>query len=207
MAGADAVNDYELLELVLFRAIPQRDVKPLAKDLIARFGSFPEVISAPAARLAETKGIGEAAITELKVVHAAASRLARGQVKKRTVLSSWASVIDYCRTTMAFADKEQFRVLFLDKRNQLILDEVQQVGTIDHTPVYPREVVKRALELSATALILVHNHPTPSHGVTSTAIPAGLWCTKIRAPDAGARDTSPILRTASSAYQRKNSAE
>jgi DNA repair protein RadC len=148
---------------VLFRAIPQRDVKPLAKDLIARFGSFPEVISAPAARLAETKGIGEAAITELKVVHAAASRLARGQVKKRTVLSSWASVIDYCRTAMAFADKEQFRVLFLDKRNQLIPDEVQQVGTIDHTPVYPREVVKRALELSATALILVHNHPTPSH--------------------------------------------
>ena len=167
VAGADAVNDYELLELVLFRAIPQRDVEPLAKDLIARFGSFPEVISAPAARLAETKGIGEAAITELKVVHAAASRLARGQVKKRTVRSSWASFIDYCRTTMAFADKEQFRVLFLDKRNQLILDEVQQVGTIDHTPVYPREVVKRALELSATALILVHNHPsgdpTPSH--------------------------------------------
>jgi DNA repair protein RadC len=140
-------------------------VKPLAKDLSARFGACPEGISAPAARLAETKGIGEAAITELKVVHAAASRLARGQVKKRTVLSSWASVIDYCRTTMAFADKEQFRVLFLDKRNQLILDEVQQVGTIDHTPVYPR--VKRALELSATALILVHNHPsgdpTPSH--------------------------------------------
>jgi DNA repair protein RadC len=142
-------------------------VKPLAKDLIARFGSCPEVISAPAARLAETKGIGEAAITELKVVHAAASRLARGQVKKRPVLSSWTSVIDYCRTAMAFADKEQFRVLFLDKRSQLILDEVQQVGTIDHTPVYPREVVKRALELSATALILVHNHPsgdpTPSH--------------------------------------------
>ena len=166
-AGAESVSDYELLELVLFRAIPQRDVKPLAKDLIARFGSFPEVISAPAARLAETKGMGEAAITELKVVHAAASRLARGQVKKRPLLSSWASVIDYCRTAMAFADKEQFRVLFLDKRNQLILDEVQQVGTIDHTPVYPREVVKRALELSATALILVHNHPsgdpTPSH--------------------------------------------
>src|SRR5215813_6182623 len=155
-AGAEAVSDYELLELVLFRAIPQRDVKPLAKDLIARFGSFPEVISAPAARLAE-----------IKLVHAAASRLARGQVQKRPVLSSWSSVIDYCRTTMAFADKEQFRVLFLDKRNQLILDEVQQVGTIDHTPVYPREVVKRALELSATALILVHNHPsgdpTPSH--------------------------------------------
>jgi DNA repair protein RadC len=159
-AGAEAVTDYELLELLLFRAIPQRDVKPLAKDLIARFGSFPEVISAPAARLAEIKGIGDAAITELKLVHAAASRLARGQVQKRPVLSSWSSVIDYCRTTMAFADKEQFRVLFLDKRNRLIADEVQQVGTIDHTPVYPREVVKRALELSATALILVHNHPS-----------------------------------------------
>jgi DNA repair protein RadC len=166
-AGAESVSDYELLELVLFRAIPQRDVKPLAKDLIAKFGSFPEVISAPPARLAEIKGIGHAAITELKVVHAAASRLARGQVQKRPVLSSWSSVIDYCRTAMAFADKEQFRVLFLDKRNQLIVDELQQVGTVDHTPVYPREVVKRALELSATALILVHNHPsgdpTPSH--------------------------------------------
>jgi DNA repair protein RadC len=166
-AGADAVSDYELLELVLFRAVPRRDVKPLAKDLIAKFGSFPEVISAPAARLAEVKGVGAAAITELKIVHAAASRLARGQVHKRPVLSSWSNVIDYCRTTMAFAEKEQFRVLFLDKRNQLIVDEVQQVGTVDHTPVYPREVVKRALELSATALILVHNHPsgdpTPSH--------------------------------------------
>jgi DNA repair protein RadC len=165
--GPEAVNDYELLELVLFRAIPQRDVKPLAKGLIAKFGSFPEVLSAPPARLAEIKGIGDAAITELKIVQAAASRIARGQIQKRLVLSSWSSVIDYCRTAMAFADKEQFRVLFLDKRNQLIVDELQQVGTVDHTPVYPREVVKRALELSATALILVHNHPsgdpTPSH--------------------------------------------
>src|SRR6185437_408222 len=101
-----------------------------------------------------------AAITELKIIHAAASRLARGQVRKRPVLSSWSTVIDYCRTAMAFADKEQFRILFLDKRNQLIVDEVQQKGTVDHTPVYPREVVKRALELSATALILVHNHPS-----------------------------------------------
>src|SRR5512147_1590595 len=166
-AGAEALSDYELLELVLFRAIPRRDVKPLAKDLIAKFGSFPEVISALPARLAEVKGMGATAITELKVVHAAVARLARGQVQKRPVLSSWSNVIDYCRTTMAFAEKEQFRVLFLDKRNQLIVDEVQQTGTIDHTPVYPREVVKRALELSATALILVHNHPsgdpTPSH--------------------------------------------
>ena len=159
-AGADAVTDYELLELVLFRAIPQRDVKPLAKELIARFGSFAEVIAAPPARVAEIKGMGEAAITELKVVHAAASRLARGEVRKRPVLSSWGSVLDYCRMAQAFADKEQFRVLFLDKRNQLIADELQQTGTVDHTPVYPREVVKRALELSATALILVHNHPS-----------------------------------------------
>ena len=111
-------------------------------------------------RLAEVKGLGNAAITELKVLHAAASRLARGQVQKRPLLSSWSSVLDYCRTAQAFADKEQFRVLFLDKRNQLIADEVQQEGTVDHTPVYPREVVKRALELSATALILVHNHPS-----------------------------------------------
>jgi DNA repair protein RadC len=152
---------------VLFRAIPRRDVKPLAKTLIATFGSFPEVISAPPARLAEIKGLGAVAVTELKIVHAAAIRLARGQVRKRPVLSSWSSVIDYCRTIMAFAEKEQFRVLFLDKRNQLIVDELQQTGTVDHTPVYPREVVKRVLELSATALILVHNHPsgdpTPSH--------------------------------------------
>jgi DNA repair protein RadC len=159
-AGADAVSDYELLELVLFRAVPRRDVKPLAKILIAKFGSFAEVISAPVARLAEVKGLGDAAITELKVVQASANRLARGQVKQRPVLSSWSTVLDYCRTAMAFADKEQFRILFLDKRNQLIADEVLQTGTVDHTPVYPREVVKRALELSATAIILVHNHPS-----------------------------------------------
>jgi DNA repair protein RadC len=159
-AGADAVSDYELLELVLFRAIPQRDVKPLAKDLIARFGSFGEAIAAPRPRLLEIKGMGEAAVTELKIVHAAAQRLAKGELRKRPVLSSWGSVLDYCRTAMAFSDKEQFRLLFLDKRNQLIADELQQTGTVDHTPVYPREVVKRALELSATALILVHNHPS-----------------------------------------------
>jgi len=159
-AGADAVSDYELLELVLFRAIPQRDVKPLAKDLVAKFGSFGEVIAAPRKRLMEVKGVGEAVVDELKIVHAAANRLTRGQVTKRAVLSSWSSVLDYCHTAMAYADREQFRLLFLDKRNQLIADEVQQVGTVDHTPVYPREVVKRALELSATALILVHNHPS-----------------------------------------------
>ena len=159
-AGPDAVTEYELLELVLFRAIPRRDVKPLAKALIAKFGSFAEVVSATRPRLREIEGLGEAAIAEIKIVQAAANRLARGEVKKRTVLSSWSAVLDYCRTTMAFADKEQFRVLFLDKRNQVIADEVQQTGTVDHTPVYPREVVKRALELSATAVILVHNHPS-----------------------------------------------
>jgi len=159
-AGDDALSDYELLELVLFRALPRRDVKPLAKALIATFGSFAEVISAPVVRLAEIKGLGHAAITELKLVQAAAGRLVRGEVKKRPVLSSWSAVLDYCRTAQAFADREQFRVLFLDKRNQLIVDELQQVGTVDHTPVYPREVVKRALELSASAIILVHNHPS-----------------------------------------------
>ena len=166
-AGTDALSDYELLELLLFRAQPRRDMKPAAKALLEKFGSFAEVISAPAKRLAEVEGIGEASITELKIVQAAAARLLRGQVKKRPALSSWSAVLDYCRTAQAFADREQFRVLFLDKRNQLIADEVQQVGTVDHTPVYPREVVKRALELSATGMILVHNHPsgdpTPSH--------------------------------------------
>jgi DNA repair protein RadC len=159
-AGADALSDYELLEMVLFRALPRRDVKPLAKSLIVKFGSFAEAVHAPEARLREVSGLGDAAITEIKLIAAASSRVARGQLKQRTLLSSWGSVIEYCRTAMAFADKEQFRILFLDKRNQLIADELQQVGTVDHTPVYPREVVKRALELSATATILVHNHPS-----------------------------------------------
>src|SRR5215472_7907276 len=159
-AGAEALSDYELLELLLFRALPRRDVKPLAKTLLAKFGSFAEVIAAPEARLAEVKGLGGAGITELKIVQAAASRLLRGAIIKRPVLSSWSSVLDYCRTAQGFADREQFRVLFLDKRNQLIADEVQQTGTVDHTPVYPREVLRRALELSASAIILVHNHPS-----------------------------------------------
>ena len=159
-AGPDALSDYELLELVLSRAIPRRDVKPLAKDLVSRFGSFAEVIAAPRPLLLKEKGMGEATVTELKIVHAAAQRLAKGELRKRPVLSSWGHVLDYCRTAMAFSDKEEFRLLFLDKRNQLIADEVQQRGTVDHTPVYPREVVKRALELSATALILIHKHPS-----------------------------------------------
>jgi DNA repair protein RadC len=184
-AGAEALSDYELLELLLFRALPRRDVKPLAKLLLTTFGSFAETISASEARLSQVKGLGDSGVTELKIVQAAASRLLRGAVKKRPVLSSWSSVLDYCRTAQAFADREQFRVLFLDKRNQLIADEVQQVGTVDHTPVYPREVVKRALELSATAIILVHNHPsgdpTPSRAdiqmtqqIISVAQPLGI---------------------------------
>ena len=159
-AGAKALSDYELLELLLFRVIPRRDVKALAKTLLATFGSFAEVIAAPEARLAEVKGVGKAVVTEFKIVHAAANRMLQDQVKQRPVLSSSTSVLDYCRSSMAFADKEQFRILFLDKRNHLIADEVQQTGSVDHTPVYPREVIKRALELSATAIILVHNHPS-----------------------------------------------
>jgi DNA repair protein RadC len=156
----EALPDYELLELILFRAAPRRDTKPLAKALIARFGTFAEALNAPEELLREVPGIGESAITELKLVRAAALRLMRGEVLERPVLSSWAQVLDYCRASMGFASKEQFRILFLDKRNQIIADEVQQTGTVDHTPVYVREVVKRALELSATAIVLVHNHPS-----------------------------------------------
>ena len=159
-AGPDALSDYELLEMVLFTAQPRRDVKPLAKSLLKKFGSFAEAVHAPETLLREVDGMGEASINQLKLIAAAASRIAKGQLQQRTLLSSWNDVISYCRTSMAFADKEQFRILFLDKRNQLISDEVQQVGTVDHTPVYPREVIKRALELSATAIILVHNHPS-----------------------------------------------
>jgi DNA repair protein RadC len=160
-AGETALADYELLELLLFRAIARRDVKPLAKALIARFGSYAEVIAARPERLREIEGLGESAICELKLVEAAARRLARGSLlQKRTVLGSFMDVIDYCRTAMAYAEREEFRILFLDKRNALIADEVQGVGTVDHTPVYPREVVRRALELGSTALILAHNHPS-----------------------------------------------
>ncbi|WAC29003.1 MULTISPECIES: RadC family protein [unclassified Ancylobacter] len=166
-AGAEALADYEMLELVLFRAVPRADVKPLAKRLIERFGSFAEVITATPQRLREVKGVGEAIITEFKIVAASVERVTREGMRGRPVLSSWSAVLAHCRASMAFAEKEQFRILFLDKRNQLILDEVQQRGTVDHTPVYPREVVKRALELAASAVILVHNHPsgdpTPSN--------------------------------------------
>jgi DNA repair protein RadC len=159
-SGASALADYELLELLLFQVLPRRDAKPIAKHLLARFGSFSEVLAAEPARLMEVDGIGESAANHLKLVHAAAQRFAKDALPDKPVLSSWQSLVDYCRTAMAFEPREQFRILFLDKKNALIADEVQQVGTVDHTPVYPREVVKRALELSATALILVHNHPS-----------------------------------------------
>ncbi|MBM3608902.1 MAG: JAB domain-containing protein [Alphaproteobacteria bacterium] len=159
-SGDEGMADYELLELVLTRSIPRRDVKPLAKALIAHFGSFAEVLGARPERLREVAGIGEATAIDLKIVAAAGKRLARGEVASRKTLGSWKDVIEYCRAAMAFAEREEFRILFLDKRNGLIADEIQGTGTVDHTPVYPREVVRRALELSATALILVHNHPS-----------------------------------------------
>ena len=159
-AGAEALPDYELLELVLFSALPRRDTKSLAKRLIARFGSFAEVVTAPERRLKEVEGVGESVVTELKLVRAAALRMMRSEIMQRPTLSSWAQVLDYLRAAQGFEHREQFRVLFLDKKNHLIADELQQQGTIDHTPVYVREVVKRALELSATAIVLVHNHPS-----------------------------------------------
>src|SRR3712207_866925 len=140
--GGDPLPDYELLELILFRSIPRRDVKPIAKEILKRFGTFAEALAAPPQRLMEIDGVGESVVTDLKIVEAAARRMTRGAVVKRPVLSSWSAVLDYCRTAMAFAEKEQFRLLFLDKRNALIADQVQQSGTVDPTPVYPREVVK-----------------------------------------------------------------
>jgi DNA repair protein RadC len=159
-AGAAALADYELLELVLFRAIPRQDVKPLAKRLLAAFGDFNRVISAPPARLAQVAGAGPAVVQELKIVEAAAHRLAQARVLNRPALTSWTALMDYCRTAMAHRETEQFRILFLDRKNVLIADEEAGRGTVDHVPVYPREVVKRALELNASALILVHNHPS-----------------------------------------------
>lgn len=159
-SGGTALHDYELLELVLFRPLQRKDTKPLAKALIARFGSFSEVLNAPEERLAEVDGVGEAVITELKLIHAAALRMMREDVLDRPVLESWSQVLSYCRAAMGFQAREQFRILFLDKRNRIIADEVQQEGTVDHTPVYVREILKRALELSSTAIILVHNHPS-----------------------------------------------
>ena len=158
--GGAAVPDYELMELVLFRVNVRGDTKPLAKALVAEFGSFAAAINAPAARLREVKGVGDAIVTEFALLREAGVRLAREEIRDAPVLSSWNKVIDYCRSAMAHAEREQFRILFLDKKNVLIADEVQQEGTVDHTPVYVREVMKRALEVSATAIVLVHNHPS-----------------------------------------------
>jgi DNA repair protein RadC len=184
-SGASSLKDYELLELLLFRFVPRADTKPRAKALLDRFGTLAEVLGAPTHLLAEVKGIGPAVAFDLKLVAAAAERMLQTELKGRQVLASWSQVIDYCRTAMAFEPREQFRILFLDKKNALIADEVQQTGTVDHTPVYPREVVRRALELSATAVILVHNHPsgdpTPSRAdidmtrtIVETAKPLGI---------------------------------
>jgi DNA repair protein RadC len=184
-AGPEALADYELLELTLFQVIKRADTKPMAKTLIDKFGGFPEVLAAPEARLLEVDGVGEAVAHHLKVTYAAAQRFARDSLRKRPLLDSWSAVIAHCKAAMAYEPIEQFRILFLDRKNMLIADEVQQRGTVDHTPVYPREVVKRALELSATAIILVHNHPsgdpTPSRAdiemtrqVVDTATPLGI---------------------------------
>jgi DNA repair protein RadC len=158
--GADALPDYELLELVLYGAVPRRDTKELAKRLVKRFGSFAEVINASDTLLLEVDECTERVIAELRLVRAAALRMMRGQILEKPALDSWNKVLDYCKAAIAYEQNEQFRILFLDKRNRLIADEIQSQGTIDHTPVYVREVLKRGLELSATALVLVHNHPS-----------------------------------------------
>lgn len=183
--GDAALADYEILELLLFRLIPRRDTKPIAKALLTRFGTLGGVFGAPVSLLKEVKGVGDAVALELKLVASVAQRMLKSELTGKPVLSSWKSLIDYCHTAMAHEAREQFRLLFLDKRNALIADEVQGLGTVDHTPVYPREVVKRALELSATAVILVHNHPsgdpTPSRAdidmtktIIDTAKPLGI---------------------------------
>ena len=158
--GADAVPDYELLEMVLYRAMPRGDTKPLAKRLLQRFGDLNHVMAAPPARLKEVEGVGDRVVFELKLMEAVGHRMARAQVIGKPILASWDALLRYCQTAMAHRDLEQFRVLYLDRKNVLIADEAQADGTVDHVPVYPREVVKRALELNASALILVHNHPS-----------------------------------------------
>jgi len=158
--GPQAMPDYELLELILFRAIPRRDTKPLAKELLHKFGTFAGVLNAPQEQLKEVKGVGDAVITELKLIKASALRLMQSDLEEKTVLSSWKAMVRYVCAAMAYEPREQFRIIFLDKRNQIIADEVQSEGTIDHTPVYTREVVKRALEFGASSIILVHNHPS-----------------------------------------------
>ena len=159
-AGASALAEYELLELFLFRTVPRIDTKPLAKALLEKFGSLAGVLGAPAQRIAEVKGAGAAVAQDLKTVQAMLERASKGELKQRTVISSWSALVNYCRMAMAHEPREQFRVLFLDAKNQLIADEVMNEGTVDHAPVYPREIARRALEVSAAAVILVHNHPS-----------------------------------------------
>lgn len=169
--GGDALEDYELLELALQLVIPRRDTKALAKTLLREFGSFSGVFNASEHRLEKIKGLGPTSIAHLKVIQSVAARFGRDRIDAdKPILSSWSQLIDYCHSQMAFEIIEQFRILFLDKKNRLIADEVQQTGTVDHTPVYPREVIKRALELSATALILVHNHPSGDPAPSSADI-------------------------------------
>ena len=160
VGGAGAMPDYELLELILFRSLPRCDVKPVAHRLLLAFRDFNRVLSAPVERLTEVRGVGDVVAVDLKIIEAAAHRLSRARVLKQQVISSWAALLDYCHTSMSHRATEQFRILFLDRKNVLIADEEQAKGTVDHVPVYPREVVKRALELNASALILVHNHPS-----------------------------------------------
>ena len=155
--GADALADYELLELLLFAALPRRDVKALAKALVAHFGSFAEVIAAEPARLGDVAGVGDSVIAIIKTVEAASHRALQQRVMDKPLISSWQALIDYCTVVMQHNKTEQFRILFLDRKNVLIADELQQRGTVDHTPVYPREVVRRALDLGASAIVLVHN--------------------------------------------------
>ncbi len=159
-AGPDSVADHELLELVLFLALPRKDTKPIARALLARFGSFANVISAPLSELRGIAGVGEVSVGALKTVQAAALRLMRAELQGRPVLSNWDQLMGYLTAALSRERVEQFRILFLDNRNRLLADEAQARGTVNHTPVYPREVAKRALELHATALILVHNHPS-----------------------------------------------
>ena len=165
-AGAEAIADHELIEMVLFLALPRRDTKPIARVLISRFGSFAAAISAPAHDLLGVEGLGEAGVAALKTVQAAALRLAKAEVLYRPVLSNWVRLMEYLQSVLSREKTEQFRILFLDNRNRLLADEAQARGTVNHTPVYPREVVKRALELHATAIILVHNHPTQLISIT-----------------------------------------
>lgn len=168
--GAENLADYELLELFLFTAIPRRDVKPLAKALINQFGSLSGVLKAPINVLTSFDGISNNTAIALKTIEASSYRMLKQDVMKKPILNSWSRLLDYCQATMAHESIEKFRILFLNKKNELIADEIQQTGTVDHTPAYPREIMKRALELGATALVLVHNHPSGDHTPSNTDV-------------------------------------